>query len=166
MSYHEGLAALTARALNLVPEGDISFEDLIEEEVETEALAELWLLYDEYRAAANRVEKILNDELGRRMKEEDSRFSIGDWQVFLGYRSTSEKCIDADGFWQVILADPDQVPRYFNPNVARMGSLPPSVRDTFFEKTRPPKAEKMAVAAPAQVLEDARTKRELRERAS
>lgn len=163
MSYHEALAALVGKAIALQAEGDLTFSDLIEEPINTDALAELWLLFDEFKTATNRVERVLNDELARRMVAEDSRFSIGDWQVFPGWRSTSEKCVDHDMFYDWLDDNPAQVRKLVNPNSVRKGSLPPDVRKRLFKKERPPKAEKMAVAAPAQVLEDAKQQRILQE---
>lgn len=147
-------------------EGDITVEDLdYIADFETEALAELWLACDEYKTTVNQVERLLNDELAERMEKEGSSFTVGDWQIFRGYKSTSEKCIDSEGFlnWMILEAqeDPRLLHRLLNPNNVRKGSLPPAVRETFFEKSRPPKTEKQAVAAPVQVLEDNRKKKEL-----
>lgn len=164
MSWHDGLAAITKKTYDLRAEGEIEFSDLIEEDVSTEELAELWLLFDEWKTAANQAEKILNAELAERMDREDVMFTFGDWQVFRGWKSKSEKCIDTEGFfgWLATQEDPvDTVERIVNPNNVRFGSLPPAVRDTFFKKSRPPKAEKQAVAAPVQVLEDNRQKKKL-----
>lgn len=137
-------------------------------EITTDQLAGLWLAVDEYRTVANQVEKILNDELGRRLENQGGgTIEVGDWLVFRGYRSKSEKCTDPDGFWDWMRAkalqveDPIEfVSRLVNPNSLRIGSLPPAVRETFYEKTIPPKAEKQAVAAPIEKVEEARIKRE------
>lgn len=161
MSWHDGLAAITKKTYDLRGEGEIEFSDLIEEEVSTEDLAELWLLFDEWKTAANQAEKILNAELAERMDQEDSMFTFGDWQVFRGWKSQSEKCVDPEGFFEWLAERPHQTAKLFNANSARKGSLPSAVRDTFFEKKRQPKAEKQAVAAPVQVLEDQRQKRKL-----
>jgi hypothetical protein len=72
--------------------------------------------------------------------------------------TTSEKCMDSQAFinWLVIAAqsDPNLLGRLINPNSVRKGSLPPEVRDTFFEKstTTKPDAVRQASAIPVEVL--------------
>lgn len=161
MSWHDGLAAITKKTYDLRSEGEITFEDLIEDPVTTEELAELWLLFDEWKTAANQAEKILNAELAERLDAEDTMFTFGEWQVFRGWKSQSEKCVDPEMFHDWLEDNPDQVRRLVNPNSVRMGSLPPDVRKRLFKKERPPKAEKQAVAAPVQVLEDQLQKKKL-----
>lgn len=155
------LAQLTSTVLMLrAEEGEIRYDEVIEDPISTGDLADLWLDVSEWKTAANQLERIINDELSKRLEAEDKTYQVGEWVVFRGYRSTSEKCRDPEMFHDWLTdAGWEMVRKLFNPNSARVGSLPPDVRERLFEKTRPPKAEREAVAAPAQVLEDARQRK-------
>lgn len=161
------LAQLTSIVLLLRgEEGDIRFDDVVQEPITTEALADVWLQADEWKTAANQLERILNDELARRLDSEDkSTYEVGEYLVFRGYRSTSEKCVNEDGFWNATLieaqSDPEYIRKIFNPNTVRKSAIRPSHRDTFFVKEAPPKAEKQAVYAPLSKIEEAKQKREM-----
>lgn len=148
-------------------EGELRFEDLFPDfDGDADALAALWLWWDEYRLAAAQVAGIVNAELGRRL--EGGSVEVAGWRVF-GTVRKDEKCVDAAGFhgWlrSEVADNPDLVERLFNPNDVRKGQLPPTVRDTFFEKVERHGAKREVVAAPVDQIEKAAVKRELTEQA-
>lgn len=148
-------------------EGELRFEDLFPDfDGDTDALASLWMWWDEYRLAAARVAQVINAELGRRLDR--GSVEVAGWRVF-GTVRKDEKCVDTAGFhaWlrSEVADNPDLVERLFNPNDVRKGQLPPTVRDTFFEKVERHGAKREVVAAPVDQIEKAAMKRELRERA-
>lgn len=148
-------------------EGELRFEDLFPDfDGDADALAALWLWWDEYRLAAATVERLINAELGRRLDR--GSVEVAGWRVF-GTVRKDEKCVDAAGFhgWlrSEVADNPDLVERLFNPNDVRKGQLPPTVRDTFFEKVERHGAKREVVAAPVDQIEKAAVKRELTEQA-
>lgn len=148
-------------------EGELRFEDLFPDfDGDPVSLATLWMWWDEYRLAAARVAQVINAELGRRLDR--GSVEVAGWRVF-GTVRKDEKCVDTAGFhgWlrSEVADNPDLVERLFNPNDVRKGQLPPTVRDTFFEKVERHGAKREVVAAPVDQIEKAAVKRELRERA-
>lgn len=169
MSVHgaDAVAVVTRLMALRTEEGELRFEDLFPNfEGDTEALAALWLWWDEYRLAAARVAQVINTELGRRL--EGGSVEVAGWRVF-GTVRKDEKCVDTAGFhaWlrSEVADNPDLVERLFNPDTVRKGQLPPSVRDTFFEKVERHGAKREVVAAPVDQIEKAAVKRELTEQA-
>ncbi len=150
----ETIKGLTDLVMHLrMEEGDIGFADLDVETDDVEGLADLWVLASEWTTAANRVEKIIGAELVRQL--DGGAVDVGDLRVFAKLGYTKETCVDTQGFLGWLEANPGHAVRVINPNSVRKGSLPPAVRDTFFEKERvvKPDSEPMPVAVPREVLE-------------
>lgn len=154
-------ADITDKAMRLKAEGiDPTYNDLVGEDLELDQLADLWLSCTSWKAAANLVDKVIGEKLAGILSAESRGVEVSGHFVMAISGTKWEKCIDPEGFWTVLLRDPDRISRYFNPNDARKGSLPPEVRDTFFEKGETPKPEAAPrpAAIPVQVLETRRNK--------
>lgn len=148
--------------------GEVTFEDLFGDfEGDTTDLAALWLWWDEYRLAAQTVEKAINAELTARLGE--GSVEVAGYRVFVSKGRKDEKCIDHAGFhaWlrSQIADNPDLVERLVNPDTVRKGQLHPTVRQTFFEEFRRESAKREAIAVPSDRIEESRMRRELTERA-
>lgn len=144
-------------------DGDLILEDLIAEDLDIEALANLWLYLSEWKSAAALLEKIVNDALSAQMEQRGHGLEVGDWIVFYSTKKT-EKCVDTAGFHEAlrseIVSDLEIVERLVNPNSIRIGSLPPEIRSKWFKKEEHPKAEKSLAAAPVEKVEEARIRKE------
>ncbi len=144
-------------------EGVTTFRDLDVDITpgELEDLAGLWVLASAWKTAANQVEKIIGVELVKRL--DGGSVTVGDLRVFTTVGYIKETCVDTHGFLGWLEANPGHAVRVINPNSVKKGSLPPAVRDTFFEKTRirKPDSEPHPTAVPIQVLEDNRMKKTL-----
>ncbi len=148
------IKGLTDLVMHLrMEEGDIRFADLDVETDDLEGLADLWVLASEWKTAANRLEKIIGAELVRQL--DGGVVDVGDLRVFTKIGYTKETCVDTQGFLGWLEANPGHAVRAINPNSVKKGSLPPAVRDTFFEKERvvKPDSEPVPVAVPREVLE-------------
>ncbi len=148
------IKGLTDLVMHLrLEEGDIRFADLDVETDDVEGLADLWVLASAWKTAANRVEKIIGTELVRQL--DGGAVDVGDLRVFTRIGYTKETCIDTQGFLGWLEANPGHAVRVINPNNVKKGSLPPAVRDTFFEKERvvKPDSEPVPVAVPREILE-------------
>jgi hypothetical protein len=68
---------------------------------------------------------------------------------------TRERCVDTAGFTSWATENPKQLIAAVNANNVKFGSLPPAVRDTFFEKETvvKPDAVEKPLAIPLDVLE-------------
>ncbi len=152
----ETIKGLTDLVMHLrLEEGGINFDDL-DVETDLEGLADLWVLASAWKTAANRVEKIIGTELVRQL--DGGAVDVGDLRVFAKLGYTKETCIDTQGFLGWLEANPGHAVRVINPNNVKKGSLPPGVRDTFFEKERvvKPDSEPVPVAVPREVLDKAK----------
>ncbi len=165
MTYHvETVKQATDLVMRLrVEEGDIILDDVIEV-VDPESpgdLADLWLLASEWKTAANLLEKTIGKELVRVL--DGGGVTVGDQRVFTTKGYTKETCVDIHGFLGWLEANPGHAVRVINPNAVKKGSLPETVRSTFFEKTKvvKPGSEPVPVVVPVQVLEDNKIKKEL-----
>lgn len=126
------------------------FDDYFPADLTDEELARLWLVADEWRKSVTGLVKLIADEwVERGAWVEVDGFKVGHKK---GY--TRERCIDSAGFTTWALENPDQLIAAVNPNNVRFGSLPPAVRDTFFEKETvvKPDAVEQPVAIPLEVL--------------
>ena len=158
MTYHvETVKQATDLVMRLrVEEGDIILDDVIEV-VDPESpadLADLWLLASEWKTAANLLEKIVGRALVKVLDGGD--VDVGDLRVFTTKGYTKETCVDVPNFLLWLEANPGHAVRVINPNAVKKGSLPPAVRDTFFQKEKviKPDSEPVPVAVPLQILED------------
>ena len=142
-------------------EGIDTFGDLDLEPSELEDLAGLWVLATAWKTAANRLEKLIGAELVNRLNGES--VDVGNLRVFVTKGTSKETCIDTHGFLLWLEANPGHAVRVINPNNVKKASLPPAVRDTFFEKKRvyKPDTEPVPTAVPIQVLEDNRMRKSL-----
>jgi hypothetical protein len=145
--------AVRLRAESKVP---LAYNELVGEYLSDVQIAELWLILDEYQTAVNAVVAAVGDKWvevwegrGNRGLEVDG-YLIG---AKKGY--TRERCTDQAGFFSWLLENPSQGLAAVNPNSVRFGSLPPAVRDTFFEKEDVVKPDAVAkpVAIPVEVIE-------------
>ena len=106
-----------------------------------EELAELWVLLLEYRAAVSQAEGILRSELNRL----ENPVEVLGQLVYRG-EGKREKCMDSWAFCEWLSGqNQEMIFRVLNPDTVRKGSLPPAVRDTFFEKVPDGKLDVRAV---------------------
>lgn len=134
-------------------DGNLTFDQLTGEEFTTEELARLYVEAEAWATAAGKVKAAIAQALIAVVEEP---VEVDGWLVWKG-ESKKEVCIDPEGFGEWLGRNPTLVGRLFNPNVARMGALPPAVRDTFYEKQTYGRVE--VQAAPLQVIEDAKRRR-------
>jgi hypothetical protein len=137
-------------------EGEISFADLFpSDEFSDEDVARLWLVAEEWRRAVETMARVVSNEWTQRWEKSGS-IEVDGFLVTTKKGYVSEKCTDEEGFWTVLMERPEALPKYFNANQARKGSLPPEVRDTFFEKETivKPDAVRQASAIPVEMLND------------
>ncbi len=145
-------------------DGEITLDDIVDIDTDSEDLAEivagLWLLAVAWKSAANRVEKIIGAEVVKRL--EGGSVEVAGHLVFTTKGSSTEKCIDVEAFQDWLEDNPDQSRRILNPNNVKFGSLPPVVREKFFEKKTvvKPDSTTLPASAPLEVLEANRLKTE------
>ena len=165
MTYHvDDMKEATDLVMRLrVEEGDIVLSDVVDvDDPDSPAdLADLWLLASEWKTAANRLEKTIGQALVKALDGGD--VDVGDMRVFTTKGYKKESCIDVPNFLLWLEANPGHAIRVISPNSIKFGSLPESVRDTFFEKKRvvKPDSVRVPVAVPVQVLEDNKIKKGL-----
>ena len=125
------------------------FDDYFPDDLSDTELARLWLVADEWRKTVTDLVKLIADEWCKR----------GVWVEVDGFRVgakdsyTRERCIDTEGFTAWALEHPSQLIAAVNPNNVRKGSLPPTVRETFFEKESVAKPDATPAAIPTDVLD-------------
>jgi hypothetical protein len=127
------------------------FADYFGDDLTDEELARLWLVADEWRKTVDGLVKLVADEwVSRGVWVDVDGFKVG---FKKGY--TRERCVDTAGFTSWATENPKQLIAAVNPNNVKFGSLPPAVRDTFFEKelVLKPDAVEKPVAIPVEVLE-------------
>jgi hypothetical protein len=139
MNTHDALpriADLLDKATRLRSETKaFTYNELVPDDIGTQELAELWVTSQEWVTAARAVEAVVATELAARFSESHSNVEASGYLVWLGVRKV-EECVDPVGFITWLEENPSEIGKAFNPNTARKGSLPPAVRDTFFEKRR------------------------------
>ena len=134
-------------------DGAVDLEQLTGENFTVEELARLYIEAGAWATAARAVKEAIGQAL---LDVVDEPVEVDGWLVWKG-ENRKEVCIDPEGFAEWLSQHPELAGRLFNPNDARKGGLPPSVRDTFYEKQTYGRIE--VQAAPLQVLEDAKRKR-------
>lgn len=158
-------AALTDKAMRLRAENKerITFEQLVGETLDVKEVASLWLALVEWKTSAGVVEKAIADRLAVLLAERGSGLDVDGHAVFLTKGTKRETCIDEAGFFDWLHSNPDALYRILNPNAVKKGSLPPAVRETFFEQTIEVKPDFVPAPAsvPLEVLEDIKQKRAL-----
>ena len=142
-------------------EGIDTFADLDLHPEDLEDMAGLWLLATTWKTAANKLEKLIAAELVGQL--DGGKIDVGDQRVFTTKGTWKETCIDTSAFLLWLEANPGHAVRVINPNNVKKASLPPAVRDTFFERTKvyKPDTEPVPTAVPIQVLEDNKTRKAL-----
>ena len=155
----------TKTVMFLHPEdGEITLDDIVDIDTDSEDLDEivagLWLLAVAWKSAANRVEKIIGAALVDRL--EGGSVEVAGQLVFTTKGTPTEKCIDVEAFYDWLEDNPSQSRRILNPNNVKFGSLPPIVREKFFEKKTvvKPTSTTVPASAPLEVLETNRLKKE------
>jgi hypothetical protein len=138
------------------------WDDVVGEDLTDEDVARLWLSATAYQTAVNQAVKLAADEWVRRFSDSNRSVEVDGYLIFASKKSTSEKCIDTDGFLSWLAQNPLMIPAVLNPNNVKFGSLPPAVRSTFFEKRDVFKPDMTAVAVPVEVLEQNKAKKEAR----
>lgn len=131
--------------------GDVRYGDLIGEDLDDVDVAELWLLMDAYKTAANQAARIVGDEWVKRYAESGA-IEIGEWLVYVKHHRTDEKCSDPGSFLSWLAKHPDQIVAVVSPNSVKKGSLPPAVRDTFFEKVKVELPEAQPSSIPLEMI--------------
>jgi len=128
-----------------------SYNELSGDDLELQELAELWVTATEWATAARAVKDAIGEELVRVLGDSSRNVTASGQLIWLGV-STKEECVDPEGFNAWLYDNPAEIERVFNPNTARKGSLPPAVRDSFFEKVQygEPKMQSVPVEVLAQ----------------
>lgn len=124
--------AIRLRAESKVP---LTYGELIGEELSDEEVMNLHLSFDEWETAANAVKKALDDEVVRRIDARGKPMEVSGYLITTKVGYTRERCHDTAGFLSWLIQYPEQGLAAVNPNNLRFGSLPPAVRDTFFERS-------------------------------
>ncbi len=155
----ETMKEVTAQVMRWWP--DVVFHDLALDPDDLEDMAGLWLLATDWKTAANRLEKLIAAELVERL--DGGAVDFGDQRVFTTKGTWKETCINTHDFLLWLEANPGHAVRVINPNSVKKASLPPAVRDTFFERKKvyKPGVEPVPTAVPIQVIEDNKTKKSL-----
>lgn len=145
-------------------EGDVIFTDLFPDDHSDEDLARLWVVVDEWRKTVDQLAQIVGDEWVQRWRNRDRKaLEVDGFLVTTKKGSKYTECNNSEGFWEAAMRDPEEIPKWFNPNTVRVGAIPQAVRDTFFDEGYriKPDAVRQATAIPVQAIEDARQKKEL-----
>jgi hypothetical protein len=124
----------------------------------------LWLILDEYQTAVNAVVKSVGDKWVEVWTARGEKgLEVDGYWVATELGTKWEKCVNTSGFLSWLADNPQMVHVVLNPNEVKKGSLPPAVRDTFFEsgRTVKPHHERKPVSVPFEVIEDNRRKKEL-----
>ena len=143
---------------------ELVYNDLVGEELSDEDVARLWLSIDSYQTSVNAAVKAVGDEWVRRYQARGNyAIELDGFLVTTKLGTTREVCVDTAGFNAWLAQNPELVEAAFNPNSARMGSLPPAVRSTFFERTTSvkPDAVPYPVAIPLEVIEENKARKEM-----
>lgn len=138
----------------------LDYDQIVTEPLNTEDLTRLWLLIGEWQTSLNTLEKAVSVQLVQLL---DDAIEVDGFLVYAKLGRTDEKCIDSSKFLAWLAEHPEQVPAVVSPNTVKKASLPPAVRDTFFEKTRvvKPEAVPQPAAVPLEVLEDNKQRKAL-----
>lgn len=134
-------------------DGAVDLEQLTGENFTVEELARLYVEAGAWATAAGKVKEAIGQAL---LAVVDEPVEVDGWLVWKG-ENRKEVCVDPEGFGDWLAQHPELAGRLFNPNAARVGALPPAVRDTFYEKQTYGKVE--IKAASLEVLADAKRKR-------
>lgn len=121
---------------------DVTFGELNLDDTDPKALAETWLTLKEWATAATQAASLVEAELVKFLP--GAPVEAFDQFVYYG-QSTRETCIDPVAFHDWLANHPEELNRAYNPNTARKGSLPPAVRETFFEKEKVGEAKVQSV---------------------
>ena len=154
-------ASLIDKAIRLRTESKdgFTYDELVTEDLTTDEVAALWLSLSEYKTAAAQVEKAVSEYLAILLVP--GGVELPGWLVYNTVGSWKEPCTNPEGFWSRALQTPEEIPKWFNPNDVKVGSIPPEVRDTFFHRYRDhkPEAEAKPSAIPVEVLEKNKAKK-------
>lgn len=148
---------MVKQAIILRTEEQPTYDELVGVDLPTEDLAELYIRMQEYQRAAKRVLDVLASELGDALTELGTGVQVGDDWVMFKPRRSSRFMGDSEGFWEYMLANPELLPKAFNPNTLRKTGIPESVLDTFFDIEE--SAQPFVSTVPIHVLENAKRQR-------
>jgi hypothetical protein len=152
---HLDLVREATRIAHHAKSEELLFDDLFPDDATTEDVANLYLAAEEWRKTADLVAKVVASRLEPLVR--NRAIETGGALIWYG-ETKKETCIDRDGFWKwAATVETDQLRKVFNEGDARKGSLPPSVRDTFFEKT--PDGRVRLQYAPIEAIELAKQRR-------
>jgi len=139
-------------------DAEIDYGQLVGEELTTEQVAELLLIFTEINTAAWVAKKAMTAELARRMASEE-RTSLEVAGSLVTWKPKKEqRIVDTEGFWEYMKANPDLLPAAFNPNNTRKTGIPSHVFDTFFEVREG--VEPVIGVVPMFIIEELRNKKE------
>jgi hypothetical protein len=141
----------------------LSYGELVGENLDDETVMNLHLLLDEWQTALNAVVRAVGDEVVKRLDARGRPMEVSGYLLTTKTGYTRERCVDQAGFFSWLLENPSQGLAAVNPNSLRFGSLPPAVRDTFFEKENvvKPDVQPKPAAIPVEVIEQNRQRKEL-----
>jgi hypothetical protein len=159
VNHYELVRDASALAWKLPEDGTPAFSDFFPD-LSDEDLARLWLTVEHWSKAVSEVKELVGDEWVSR----GASVEVDGYLVYTKKAYTKETCVDTETFLDWLASetslDDRVLHRLINPNNIRKGSLPSSVRSTFFEKEDVVKPE-FAQAVPIDVLEQAKTKKEI-----
>lgn len=133
---------------------ELTYNQLVGEELSDEKVAALHLSLDDLQAAVHAAYRAVGEEVVRRHEARGKPIEVNGYLITTKLGYTRERCVDTPGFLHWMLQNPNDAVAAVNPNNVRFGSLPPAVRDTFFEKEQvvKPDAVPQATAIPVEVL--------------
>jgi len=140
-------------------DGDITYNDIIGEELDTVQVAEFLVVMGEVAVAAAAIRRAVTDELARRMASEEITAIEAAGVLVTWKPKKTTRVVDIDGFWSYMRANPHLLEPGFNPNSLRKTGIPASVFDTFFEEV--PGVEPVISEIPMFVVERNRNKKEI-----
>ena len=134
-------------------DGAVDLEQLTGENFTVEELARLYIEAEAWATAAGKVKAAIGRAL---LAVVDEPVEVDGWLVWKGEKKRTI-CVDPEGFSDWLGKNSEMIGKVINPTYIKIGSLPPVVRDTFYETELLGKVE--LKAASLQVLEDAKRKR-------
>lgn len=120
-------------------EGSLTLSDLTDDTLSVEELGNVWLYAQAWKQAATDLEALFNRAVVETL--DGGSVLVGDWLIVTKAGYTRERCLDPAAFTDWLIEHPEIVRDVVNPNSIRFGSLPPAVRDTWFEKEQVVKAD-------------------------
>ena len=110
-------------------DGAVDLEQLTGENFTVEELARLYVEAGAWATAAGKVKEAIGKAL---LAVVDEPVEVDGWLVWKTEKKRTV-CIDPEGFSDWLGKHPELIGKVINPTYIKVGSLPPAVRDTFYE---------------------------------